>query len=511
MIDFKSWRVYVPCVALLMLGTSSMLAQSTVRDAQRARCMYRLPNEIGLLDISAMSNQAKWYLYSHPTLTGVLQATHTLPFDRPGSATHLGNRKFLLAGKNSGTGDGWLQKISISDNPVGVTVDRQKNYGSLFDPRSAKYQPSEDRLYVYDETGKRLLAAGWDGQADFPAPGTFTVLFDGNSFPLLGKGDIDLSLPKPPMNGILLREWGDRIVPPWRVYFESNVWKKELLAPLPNFATQWQIQSHHNASSRGPLRIKGPAAFVKLVDKLTGVVVASFTNPGGDVWNQFPLASPDLIVPGYAYCLSGGTIADSRPWRPLARWGEPNVMDNTRAQPGFCATSQCYVGNQKFVVSAWLRLDVYTTQQFSGTYNVYLYAAGYVPGQAPPLTFIGNVAYLNPINVFGPKQVTLKHDKPAAGMPFEQPIPNDANLVGAIPLWQMVIVTPQQNVVVSDVFGTSILDAPGIPPTIRAVSERKPGNGSKRALADMFGRISADERELYAALKAKLISQLKKR
>ncbi len=519
-----------------------LVAQDAARDLMSANCDYSASAglERGELSLGVKSNTLKWWLNAHPdpALVGPnihpVVASVALPLDRAGSISPLGGRDFLVSGRNSESNSGWLVVVRLGFGANAATpsiaILGQRDLGVNLDPVSAGYNAIDGHIYAFDESTKTLVRAPWTGVAS-ALPTSFSTIMTASQMPRLGQSCTQVAA-APGKSGCIVWMMG-RPVTQVRCYLHQSVWKIEapaLSLPLP-WNTQWALENPSIQKSQGPLVVKGPAAVVNLIDVLTGATVSSFTNPGGDQWHPWGLPSTDTLAPGYAYQLQGGTYTSSRPFRPLIRWGDLAPADNVKIDHGSVLSSSAFIGNASFAVSGMLHFQDAPSAllaQSTKTCQVYLYVNYYTPGDSAPITTVGPVAYLTPLNVFTlaqPAVLSMKEQSlaPFAGLRIPQPIPNDPNLVNARVLWQWVAVTDSSAVVVSDVFGTSILDAPqqsssasnGAAPSrcptgtvskalVRALNQRRPSPSTQKAVRSFIldmkgGRGSSSSKQLWKA------------
>jgi len=358
----KSSRVleYAQLATWACILTAPVAAQSdTVRDLNSALCHYKTTSELGILAVKAKSNQLKWAILE-PLPPGPAtpdDAVYTLPFDRIGTIQHLGNRAFLVSGLDKLTSRGWILRVHLRNDPIAIVVDEQIDYGTTFDPLAVAYNDLDKRIYVYDETGKRIVAAPWQGGTNaLPLAASFGVVFDSTSLPVLQTGDQRLYI-APGESGVRVKEWGAPPLPYTRVYLDGSVGKSVVIdATLAGVAVGWQVRGSTFVNARGSIELKGPAGVADLIELATGSVLYSFPNPGGDVWTTVPIGM-ELLIPGYAYSFKGGNALDSRPFRPLLRWGSPQKQGALLAARGILAASTATIGNQDFAISSHVRLD----------------------------------------------------------------------------------------------------------------------------------------------------------
>ena len=419
------------------------------RDLQYASVVYHHPNaaaatESGGVRIGAGSNVVEWYwrVYASASPGETSHTLSTLPAFRVGTISNVGNRRFLISGKNGTVGV--LIRLRCVETPSRkVIVDEIKTYPGK-DWLRAAWNSTENRLYAVDATAKQAHFATWTGAAAW-LPNSFSVIPTDPSFPPLQGDLLDWRLAA---MGQSLPGVAFNYPPSPRFYHlrqESGQWVHSLTA----------LSLGLNVADRDGLS----TTLVKVVSPTTdsfeivdgaGTVVASgqISQPGVPVSVQ----PTPALAPGGAYLLRKTGETGGALFHPLLRYGNPIPFGNLSVGRG--RLPQAVVGDPMFASSARVVLTPASSQQrFLGA-QLWLGVEG-----IDPVIIQGNVAILQPAAIID-FVVTLEADDTTAGAAYPLPIPDDPNLADTVLLFQVIVIHPNGvDVAISDVFGTKVVPA----------------------------------------------------
>lgn len=386
----------------------------------------------------------------------------TLPFDIPGSPVFIGSRVFLVPGRNSLTGHGWIAKVQIHLNPnPSVAILETTEYAPVVDPYKVCYNDEDGYLYLLDFAAKRVLAAPYSASLPLPAFTAFEQVADAPQLPQLGITWYTVALKKYSGSGATISSrhhphghyYARKVSGAWQVTWESS--------PMPKFTLD--IVNQGRLSSTGPISVGGFVGTAFLREVATNYIVAQVQMTQGNQFFELPIGSSTML-PGQRYEIG---VADNPQVVPfnftaLVRHGVPQRIAEVEMNPGSIDKGgHCYVGNSTFAVAGLAR----SVLPGAKTVSAYLWmGARRADGTDPVVDIVLNgqtVTVLSQVDaIVGPFALELRDEVVHGYLYVPIPIPSDLNLVGGVPLWQWAALAPNGQVAVSDVFGAKIMPPP---------------------------------------------------
>jgi hypothetical protein len=514
-VSLRSRRAGSAALCVLLLLTTAASQKPARRDLRTARVTYGIEDENGLsLEFAHLFTNAtvdpppvtlKWHL----SPTGTI-ATLELPGLRPGDLTRVGTRRFVLVG-GTAVGDGIITVLELRHSGPEIAV-----LGSVAAPGTdlthVTYNDRELRLYVYDFAGHELRSAPWDPDQPLPVWSQFELVADASTlnygdealFQILGPA-IDQSIGATfCYQGTWSRRW---------IRKENGVWVQSFLgwADTDPQAFGWAVGDALFASV-DQLRVFGAApAAIELVDAETGAVVGMFDYLVGRTWQTLDTSVLGL-VPGRGYRIRGGEQTESALILPLFRRGTTTEAGTLRIGRGILAPDRAQVGAVEFGPGCSLQL--LTPPTAPSVVQGGLWLAVHFDGPLPIVDVDGNgtsVALLQPDGAVA-LSVPFDTDRTEGGLGYPVAIPGEDALVGALLLFQFVALSPDGQVVVSDVFGTRIRPEPGDAAQRAAGGSVDESARLAAARSELLGerfRLTDDKRRRVGDLQRRLREQLR--
>lgn len=406
--------------------------------------------------------------------SGVDEIGFALPFTRAGQATHIGNNNYVVSGwDDQGDGRGVLLRIELRV-PSGIpqiTVVETLDLGEEIRPSGVSCSAIESALIVLDRSAGKFHYMPWVPWQPFgqlsPAL-TFTV--QAGSPWEIRQGLGGLTGESTDTVYAFSDEALANIVKRHRLYRASpiSVWQLETIdlhssfGGSSEFSTGWHIRGHDTQSSEGTLSVAawGGGSF-SVVRQSDQVVVLTGVCGAGPGYTDFTLPTGTLSV-GEEYRVSGGGQIASRSFFPTYRRGALLPFDELRFQKWRLEQDRLTVGAQAFKV--WGRLEWLGQSDFTAAaipYFLWVTVGEPGPGVTADLPD-GRSIITNPALLFTGEE-PIRVARIPGYLPVRQAvdIPDWPELEGLPILFQWLAITPQGNIIVSDVYGAKIKAAPG--------------------------------------------------
>lgn len=458
---------------LTALLASTAAVPSQGREATTQTCFYsEAGGESGSLTSRPPdSSYLAWRVLSGG---GEVSAGTTLPFDVPGKPLHLGTRTFLVPGRDSRSGHGWVVRVETQLAPrPSVAVVEAIDYGHGIDPYRLSYSAGEGQLYMVDHAGKRLLASPYALAWRLPVIKSYVQVGDAASMSQLGVTWHTVSLREAEGAGVEVssvhRPYGR-----YRVYKAGGVWQVTWQASsLPRYSLD--ILDRERLSDSAPIRVGGFRGMVFLREVATDSMVSRVEAASPDLYYSLPVGAGTML-PRLRYEIGMTDNPQVVPFHfvPLVRRGTPQSGSEVALNAGAIDNGgKCSIGNGAFGVIGIAR----SVREDPVAIHSYLWmGARRADGSDPMIDVAVNgrsVTVLSQVDaILGPYHHVVRGGSGHGYLYASMPIPEDPNLVGGVPLWQWATLTPSGEVIVSDVFG-SLITLPS--------SERMRGLGKRDA------------------------------
>ena len=248
--------------------------------------------------------------------------------DRPGSVIGFGDGRFLVSGTDSRTGKGWLVRLQLQIDPMAISEIESVDLGDGIDPLQLIWNSGEDRLYVLDFEGARILYAAYDGWGTLPR--TWQVAVDGTSCPILAEHASAISLypghHTVSGKGVTLMDralWGMTGSGPWVIHEDPQAgWLVNDISLQPVAELDvWAIRNSDTVRTHGPLEVHGAAGAFVIVESGSGSPVWEGALSASHQWETVTIP-PGVLQPGVQYYASSGSgqqFRQSAPFVPLVR------------------------------------------------------------------------------------------------------------------------------------------------------------------------------------------------
>ena len=466
-----------------------------------------------LFHISSTPSQPNYILEWVGDNTFYVQTT--MPFDIPGDSRYFGDGRFVVSGRDSGTGNNYLLRLELTLNPPNVHIKETYDTGT-FDAAYLAFNSTDSRLYLHDVLEKEVRAAVWIPWSPLPATWSGPDLSTLQSMPTkitepeAGESPLgaylrypDAHFPYDPNHETL-------------VYLDRGgnwTWLETFSRPLGSQPTGWMIRDAVRQSVYGPMFLMGGSGTIEVREVDTGTLAMTGTVFPASDWVEVQVP-PGALVAGTKYKVTGGGFTDSAQFIPSYRFGAPTGQGNYQAGHGVFISSDLRVGNLDFAPSS----EVFWTDDESEppdeVLDSYLAVALETPSESSVVTLpTGETVLANPLAILGPDPDDTGLD-PGLWfrlMRYTVGIPSDPNLEGQGVLFQFAAVTPDQLLMVSDVFGGDIKGAGGA-----AAASAPSGSGSDKARLTAarewlrsIDTARAPRMRLWASMVAALMSKTK--
>lgn len=444
----------------LLLSSVVPPALMAQREFVGVSCSYLDAANPGVVSVdSSPPNHLEWEVLSGPNHG--LRGTYVLPFDVPGKPFDLGSRRILLPGRNSSSGKTFIEVINLDTSSFTINVEQSVDYGTSFDPAHVWWDAGASLLYVHDFAGKRVLAAPFAGTTLPPPSSSFLVVATQADIPVLSEGYvIELAAAGAGSSSGL-----------WVKYTEnpSTLWEIQLVAPGTWTVTARPLSSIRTPTPKvnlvdpdrvsvlGPISAWGIQGNVYLEEKTFGVgILGQATLPNDSTVVSIPVPQGGLL-PGLFYEVHGPTsgTAIGASFMALVRHGTAQQTNLISMSPGQVASSGCWYGNSEFVVRGLFGASANVSLPLELEVHLWV-AARHADGTDPIRDWAGTKLLSEVLGSFGPETVSVTTTTFPSVKVIDFPIPDEAGLGGAVPLFQWVAVAPTGEVAVSDVFGPMI-------------------------------------------------------
>jgi hypothetical protein len=388
----------------------------------------------------------------------------TMPFDVPGDCIELGGGEFLASGKNANNSNGYLVRFHlIPGSPMAAVIDETVVRPGM-DPDDLAWDSGSLRLTFLDSHAQTVHSATWSGAlpASFATIWSFTSPLD----PVMQVRGPEAQ-ENPGVYCLLLDQdtgptySGSRAV---RLYeISPGVWgTMDVSNPQPtNFVPGgWSIREALAVPEQGTVELRNEVTTDFLIfDEIAQSAVFFGQLQSVGQWES--VTFPILAVGGRYSIMELGGIK-SRVFSPSFRLGAPSNSGNYAMRKGRINPLNLVVGNDNFAVGGgvfWESLNIAAPNDVAA---MWVWAAVEEPGPQAVVTVpTGEVILANPL-VAIPYEIALAPDavfglQPVVGFPMS----NDPGIATSPILFQWICFLGDGSIVVSDVFGSRVLPAPG--------------------------------------------------
>ena len=396
--------------------------------------------------------------------------------DVPGGVVSFSGGRFLISGKDSRSGHGWMVRLQLVAGPPRTfsqieTVD----FGDTFDPCRLYWNEGENRLYMHDWDGQRVLYTGYTGWG--PIPRAWNQAANSLSCEALATPNTTLVLHAPPEPGpgfVLVDKIriGDSSEGPFLIReAPTGGWTVDDLRLVPHAVPDvWGVADRDFVAANGPIRVSGAVGPFVIVDAADDTVVASGSLSAAHTYENVHLG-PAGLVPGKTYLIRDGNsqgFLPSRTFVPFLRYG--TITTHAGYEP-----TRVRLRADDLVVGRDAKPRTHVHWRGTGTapttpFDAFLWVGIDQPGATVDLN--GSTVLADPILSIGPRTGSFWNEHLAwRSITSDVPIPD---VPGVTLLFQFVIALPDGEVIVTDIAGAEVR---GLGPASSSAA-RSSGGGS---------------------------------
>jgi hypothetical protein len=442
----KMRKIVFGCVLAFSLITVADVSGQTARALHQSSASYEATGEMGRLEVASASKELKWVWSSSGGPLESRVAQLAVASFQVGAVHHVGDMSFLVTGRIP-NGDAVIARVlCLTAATRQVVVQEVRSYAAA-DIVGIAFNDVENRLYVLDYIGRRALYADWAGPAA-PLPAALSGAVDSGTLPILSGDLLQTYLRCDDLpSGVAVGRANSDVA--FRVFYSGGSWSVA-----------------RTVSGDSGLRLRNPDLITTSTMWVTGPMPTSFNVievfSGQVVYSGLVVApwqaahvqfSPPLVAGRHYQVVEVGQ-ATGQSFRPLLRYGAPQVLDGISVLKGFAPGSQAYVGEPRFAVGCEVHLASPASEQ--EIHSSALWLAVVPENQPDPVVIVGEVAVLQPsVVVYGLVKFKVGADVTGAAFPFA--IPNEPLLAGHRILAQILVQDAQSGqLTFTDVFGVAI-------------------------------------------------------
>lgn len=405
--------------------------------------------------VTLLGNTLSWYHSGPPSAT----ANAVMPMVVAGGVLNAGGGEFIASGWDGSAGILVRLSLHMESGSPQVTILETLPTGT-FDPESIEYSPLESGLIALDRAQSSFLFVSWT------PGGTFGATEPIGSLPADIKRPVSLRAafaPHETPGAVYADSWSAlrRVGVTWRYrpYRIGASWFIEStdMSPITTpTSTGWAVRHYERQSNEGVLGVRavGGGAFsvIRVGDRMP---VMGGTIPAADAWHDMPIPSGSF-EPGQAYKVVGAGQPDGKVFWPSFRLGQPNTdttplsLDYGKLDPAAMRD-----GNLAFAVSGRLLWASPETQSQKAI-PYYLWAKIGTPGAGTVATLPGGeVVISDPDVTFVGRRPSIIFGSPGY-RPIRQKVDLGSGFAGTSILFQWLAITDDDQVIISDVFGSTI-------------------------------------------------------
>ena len=223
------------------------------------------------------------------------------------------------------------------------------------------------------------------------------------------------------------------------------------------------------SESLGPIVVVCESGSLDVGDAASGAADGAGIIPAGSM--STPWIPAQELTPGNPHFVQGGGAASSI-FYPLVRYGSPSSSPSMRTQQGLLDPNKAFLGSGDLIVGTLLS-QLSPLPVVDEVLPAALWIALRNVDGTDPVVFAGEQALLEAPLIGLGFTVTAHQGNRTAAAGYTLPIPTDPALVGSVLLLQLGF-ERLGDVVITDVFGTTLRDAP--PSGLMRSAGRRPGS-----------------------------------